>query len=285
MTTRSEIRAQREAAEKEHPAPAADSEPVVERRHHFFNFWGTIFLILFVLSTVLNATILSPKFVLHEVHNSVVETTITDQVNGAFERYGVPTSILTDKDTDRLLNQAVNQVYAGKNIHLDLSRVTQRAGAAADSQLAQYGLAGVGSAASSALSQNVNSVVNSQLNTPAVENLANGIHLAKVVVNAIFMVTGIGLAVLAVLAVFGRHFAQSFSWMGIWTVVVDGALCGLVGKLAPQLAANQPDYTAFVAQLSSDFMRTAFTTIGLVLVVTIILWIWRIFGRRLLSRC
>ncbi len=284
MTTRSEIRAQREAAEKENQSPVADPEPVVERSHHFFNFWGTICLILFVLSTVLNATILSPRFVLHEVRNSVVETTITDQVNGALERYGVPTSILTDKDTGRLLNQAVNQVYAGKNIHLDLSRVTQRAGAAADSQLAQYGLAGVGSAASSALSQNVNSVVNSQLNTPAVENLANGIHLAKVVVNAIFMVTGIGLVALAILAIFGRHFAQSFSRMGIWTVVVDGALCGLVGKLAPQLAADQPDYTAFVAQLSTDFMRTAFTTIGLVLVVTIILLIWRIVGRRLLSR-
>lgn len=284
MTTRSEIRAQREAAEKENQSPVADPEPVVERSHHFFNFWGTICLILFVLSTVLNATILSPRFVLHEVRNSVVETTITDQVNGALERYGVPTSILTDKNTGRLLNQAVNQVYAGKNIHLDLSRVTQRAGAAADSQLAQYGLAGVGSAASSALSQNVNSVVNSQLNTPAVENLANGIHLAKVVVNAIFMVTGIGLVALAILAIFGRHFAQSFSRMGIWTVVVDGALCGLVGKLAPQLAADQPDYTAFVAQLSTDFMRTAFTTIGLVLVVTIILLIWRIVGRRLLSR-
>ncbi|MDD6432486.1 MAG: hypothetical protein PUF79_05100 [Lactobacillaceae bacterium] len=284
MTTRSEIRAQREAAEKENQSPVADPEPVVERSHHFFNFWGTICLILFVLSTVLNATILSPRFVLHEVRNSVVETTITDQVNGALERYGVPTSILTDKDTGRLLNQAVNQVYAGKNIHLDLSRVTQRAGAAADSQLAQYGLAGVGSAASSALSQNVNSVVNSQLNTPAVENLANGIHLAKVVVNAIFMVTGIGLVALAILAIFGRHFAQSFSRMGIWTVVVDGALCGLLGKLAPQLAADQPDYTAFVAQLSTDFMRTAFTTIGLVLVVTIILLIWRIVGRRLLSR-
>lgn len=241
-------------------------------------------MILFVLSTILNATLLNPKFVLHEVKNSVVETTITDQVNGALERYGVPTSILTDKDTDRLLTQAINQVYAGKNIHLDLSTVTQRAGAAADSQLAQYGLAGVGSAASSALSQNVNSVVNAQLNTPTVANLANGIHLAKVATNVAFTVTGIGLAVLAVLAILGRHFAQSFSRMGIWTVVVDGALCGAIGKLAPQLAADQPDYTAFVAQLSTAFMRTAFTTIGLVLAVTIVLLIWRMLGRRLLSR-
>ncbi|WP_283592949.1 hypothetical protein [Limosilactobacillus galli] len=284
MTTRSEIRAQREAAEQASTPPVSDPEPAAEKSNHFFNLWGTIFLILFILSAILNATILNPKFVLHEVRNSVVETTITDQVNGALERYGVPTSVLTDKDTDRLLNQAVNQVYAGKNIHLDLSTVTQRAGAAADSQLAQYGLAGVGSAASSALSQNINSVVNGQLNTPAVARLANGIHLAKVATNMIFTVTGIGLMVLAVLAVLGRHFAQSFSRMGIWTVIIDGALCGAIGKLAPQLAADQPDYTAFVAQLSTDFMRTALTMIGMVLVVTIILLIWRIFGRRLLSR-
>ncbi|MGN1279212.1 MAG: hypothetical protein ACI4T4_00860, partial [Limosilactobacillus sp.] len=196
MTTRSEIRAQREAAEQASPPPASDPAPVVAKSHHFFNLWGTICLVLFVLSTILNATVLNPKFILHEVRNSVMETTITDQVNGALERYGIPTSVLTDKDTDRLLNQAVDQVYAGKNIHLDLSTVTQRAGAAADSQLAQYGLGGVGSAASAALSQNVNSVVNAQLNTPTVANLANGIHLAKTVTNAIFAVTGIGLVLL-----------------------------------------------------------------------------------------
>ena len=255
-----------------------------EKSHHFFNFWGTIFLILFVLSTILNATILNPKFVLHEVRDSVVETTITDQVNGALERYGVPTSLLTDKDTDNLLNQAVNQVYAGKNIHLDLSSVTQRAGATADNELAQYGLAGVGNTVSANLGQSVNNVVNSQLNTPGVARLANGIHLARLTSNAVFALTGICLLVLAVLGLLGHHFTRSFSRMGVWTVVIDGAICGIVGKLAPQLAADQPDYTAFVAQLATSFMHTAWATIGLVLVVTIGLFIWRVFAGRLLSR-
>ena len=72
--------------------------------------------------------------------------------------------------------------------------------------------------------------------------------------------------------------------MGVWTVVIDGAICGIVGKLAPQLAADQPDYTAFVAQLATSFMHTAWATIGLVLVVTIGLFIWRVFAGRLLSR-
>lgn len=240
-------------------------------------------MVFFVLSMILNATLLNPKFILREVRDSVVETTITDQVNGALQRYGVPTSLLTDKDTDHLLTQAVNQVYAGKSIHLDLSRVTQRAGATADSELAQYGLAGVGSAVSADLTQNVNNVVNSQLNTPVVARLANGIHLTKLVTNAIFMVTGIGLLILIVLAILGRHFAQSFSWIGIWAVVIDGLVCGAIGKLAPQLAADQPDYAAFVAQLSAAFIHTAVVILGPILVVTIVLFIWRIFAGRLLS--
>ncbi|HJA27746.1 MAG TPA: hypothetical protein H9720_05375 [Candidatus Limosilactobacillus intestinigallinarum] len=281
MTTRSELRAQREAAQQSAPAPEPTATPAPS--HHFFNFWGTVLLVFFVLSMILNATLLNPKFILREVQDSVVETTITDQVNGALQRYGVPTSLLTDKDTDHLLTQAVNQVYAGKSIHLDLSRVTQRAGATADSELAQYGLAGVGSAVSADLSQNVNNVVNSQLNTPVVARLANGIHLTKLVTNAIFMVTGIGLLILIVLVILGRHFAQSFSWIGIWTVVIDGLVCGAIGKLAPQLAADQPDYAAFVAQLSAAFIHTAVVILGPILVVTIVLFIWRIFAGRLLS--
>lgn len=283
MTTRSELRAQREAAQQDEAKAVPEPNPAPVRRHHFFNFWGTIFLVLFVLSMILNATILNPKFILHEVHDSVVETTITDQVNGALERYGVPTSIMTDKDTDHLLTQAVNQVYAGKNIHLDLNQVTQRAGATANNELAQYGLTGVGSAVSANLGQNVNNVVNSQLNTPMVARLASGIHLARLTSNAVFMVTGIGLLILAVIAVLGRHFARSFSWMGLWTVVIDGTLCTAVGKLAPQVAADQPDYTAFVAQLATAFLHTTVATIGLVLVVTIALFIWRMVGSRLLS--
>lgn len=285
MTTRSELRAQRAAAQQADSTPQPTAEPAAPvRGHHFFNFWGTVLLVLFILSMILNATILNPKFVLHEVRDSVVETTITDQINGALQRYGVPTSLLTDKDTDRLLTQAVDQVYAGKSIHLDLSRVTQRAGAAADNELAQYGLAGVGGAVSADLGQNVNNVVNSQLNTPVVARLASGIHLVRQVTNAVFVVTGIALVALVVLAILGRHFAQSFSRMGSWTVLITGLICGGLGKLAPQLAADQPDYAAFVAQLSTAFMHTAFGTIGTVLAVTIVLYIWRIFGSRLLSR-
>ncbi|MFR0771739.1 MAG: hypothetical protein ACLSH6_07710 [Limosilactobacillus pontis] len=97
-----------------------------------------------------------------------------------------------------------------------------------------------------------------------------------------FALTGIGLLVLAVLGFLGHHFTRSFSRMGVWTVI-DGAICGIVG-VGPQLAADQPDYTAFVAQLATSFMHTAWATIGLVLVVTIGLFIWRVFAGRLLSR-
>ncbi|MFR0771738.1 MAG: hypothetical protein ACLSH6_07705 [Limosilactobacillus pontis] len=70
MTTRSELRPS-ERPPKGLNRLAASTEPDMapEKSHHFFNFWGTIFLILFVLSTILNATILNPKFVLHEVRD------------------------------------------------------------------------------------------------------------------------------------------------------------------------------------------------------------------------
>ena len=233
---------------------------------------------------ILNATILNQRFILHEVRDSVVETTITDQINGGLQRYGIPVTILTDKDTDRLPTQAVDQVYAGRHIHLDLSNVTQRAGATADNELAQYGLPGVAGAASSAIGTSVSDAVNSQLNTPVVTRLATGIHLARVIANLTLTVTGIGLVAMMVLATWGHHLTRSFSRIGCGAGIIVGILCGLVGKLVPQLAADQPDYAAFVAQLATDFMRAAFSAVGFVLIISILLFIWRLVGGRWLSR-
>lgn len=268
MTTRSELRAQQRAAEEE-TAPEKEEKAVtaLKRHHHFFNFWGTILLVLFLLSLIVNATFLNRSFVLHEIKGSVVETTITDQVNAGLEQYGISGSVLTDKETDQLLTQAVNQVYAGKKISLDLSRVTAKVGSSVDSELSQYGLAGVGSTATAAISQNVNAAVNSQVNNSTVASFTRGVQVARAVTNAIMIGSGLLLVALIIIALLRRHLLESLSHICIGAAIIDGLVVLLVAKLGPQLAADSPDYVSFVAQLATDFSHRALGMVSLVLIV------------------
>ena len=282
MTTRSELRAQQRAAEEE-AAQEKKEEPVAvpKRRHHFFNFWGVISLVLLLLSLIVNATFLNRSFVLHEIKGSVVETTITDQVNAGLEQYGISGSVLTDKETDQLLTQAVNQVYAGKKISLDLSKVTAKVGSSVDSELSQYGLSGVGSTATAAISQDVNAAVNSQVNNSAVASFTRGVQVARAVTNVIMIGSGLVVVALLVLALLRRHLLESASHACIGAAVIDGLVVWAVAKLGPQLAADSPDYVSFVAQMATDFSHRAFGILSLVLItglgllaVRIVKWGW-----------
>src|SRR5699024_11994507 len=63
-----------------------------------------------------------------------------NQVNSSLIQYGISTSVLKKSDTDKLINQAIDQVYAGEKINLDLSPIVNNVGTSVNSQLAQYGL-------------------------------------------------------------------------------------------------------------------------------------------------
>lgn len=175
MTTRSELRAQRqEKVEK----------PIEEtpKKHHFlYCLWGIICVTLLGLALLVNSTLLNVNFVKEEVTSSSLESVMLSQVNSGLTQYGISTSVLKKSDTDKLINQAIEQIYAGEKINLDLSSVVNSVNSSVNSQLAQYGLSTsmLPAGSSSAIAGNINSMVNIQLNTPEVAQLINGIKLLK----------------------------------------------------------------------------------------------------------
>ena len=75
------------------------------------------------LALLVNSTLLNVNFVKEEVTSSSLESVMLSQVNSGLTQYGISTSVLKKSDTDKLINQAIEQIYAGEKINLDLSSV------------------------------------------------------------------------------------------------------------------------------------------------------------------
>lgn len=88
-----------------------------------------------MVSLIASRTVLTSGFVMHEVTSSTVETDLLDQVQAGLSQYGIPRTVLTKDDTDRIVRTVVNQAFAGQELSLDLSQVTNRLAGQANSQL------------------------------------------------------------------------------------------------------------------------------------------------------
>ena len=89
----------------------------------------------------------------------------------------------------------------------------------------------------------------------------------------------IGLIVMAIMALPGRHLLGSFSWIGLWgTIIVYALILGL-SAIISQVGAQFPDYSTFTAQLATDFQSQAQNIWIVLLIITIILFLVRIGGR------
>lgn len=278
MTTRSELRAQRQETE-------AVEEPVTKTpaRHHFlFRLWGIICLTLLALGLLLNVTLLNPNFVKKEITSSSLESIMMSQVNSSLTQYGISTSVLKKSDTDKLITQAVDQIYAGEKINLDLSSVVNSVSSSVDSQLAQYGLSTsmLPAGSSSAVTNNINSIVNSQLNTPEVSQLITGIKIAKTSVNIILVICLISLVLLIIRGLWQRHFVKNFSWICIVASILYTVIILVAHTLAIQAGQYQADLSPFIVQVANDFQQQAFSGSLLMAGVGIGLFILQLVKRR-----
>lgn len=275
MVTRSELRS------KEREETVTAPAPEKPQKHIGFIVIGTIFLTLLVISMLLNSTVLNRRFAVREVTDSTVADDITTQVNAGLEKYGISSRILTKKTTNRLVAQAINQVYTGKKISLNLAPVTKSVGNEVGSQLSQYGISGsvISGQTSQEITSGVNAVVNSQLNTSAVTSFIHELQAVKTVANVVMLVSGAVVALMAVVALFGRYFVRVFSWICLWSLLLSSAFVWGVVHLVPQLVADQPDYVSFAAQCVADFGRQAAEMLSVLLVVLLILFAGRLFRR------
>lgn len=275
MQTRSELHKQEE--------PVTVSDP----SHHVgFRLIGILLLTLFTVSLIFNQTFLNKKFVTRELTSSTVETQLLDEVHAGMSQYGLPAKLLTKSAADHLVRTAVNQAFAGQQLKLDLSPVTDQLAGQADSQLAQFGISTsmLPAGTSDAITSNVNSAVNSRINTPEVTAFINGLKVTRTVVNIIMVVSAAGVLLLLVLSLFGRHLIKSFSWITTGALGLSGAVVAIIRTAIPQLAQANPDYSSFAVQCADDFQGVAWTWLIVLAVLAIVFWGVRLIYLLLSSR-
>ena len=206
METRSAIR--RKQQEK---LSSSSEKP---HRHPLTIVWGTILVVLLMLSLMLNQTLLNARFVNHEISRSNLSSTLMETVNSNLSQYGISTTALSDKEANKLVTQAVYQVYSGKEINLNLQPVINNVGNSASQTAARYGIsAEVTNSMTSDVSDEVASAINSQLNTSQVKQFTSMISIAKTVDHAVALISAIGLGIMILVAVLRKYFIRSFSWV------------------------------------------------------------------------
>lgn len=269
METRSAIR--RKQQEK---LSSSSEKP---HRHPLTIVWGTILVVLLMLSLMLNQTLLNARFVNHEISRSNLSSTLMETVNSNLSQYGISTTALSDKEANKLVTQAVDQVYSGKEINLNLQPVINNVGNSASQTAARYGIsAEVTNSMTSDVSDEVASAINSQLNTSQVKQFTSMISIAKTVDHSVALISAIGLGIMILVAVLRKYFIRSFSWVGLWSSLITYVLILGLGALINQIGSNYPDFSSFTAQLGTDFHSQAIGSWLVLLIFTVILFGWRI---------
>ena len=269
METRSAIR--RKQQEK---LSSSSEKP---HRHPLTIVWGTILVVLLMLSLMLNQTLLNARFVNHEISLSNLSSTLMETVNSNLSQYGISTTALSDKEANKLVTQAVYQVYSGKEINLNLQPVINNVGNSASQTAARYGIsAEVTNSMTSDVSDEVASAINSQLNTSQVKQFTSMISIAKTVDHVVALISAIGLGIMILVAVLRKYFIRSFSWVGLWSSLITYVLILGLGALINQIGSNYPDFSSFTAQLGTDFHSQAIGSWLVLLIFTVILFGWRI---------
>lgn len=246
-------------------------------RHPLVIIWGTILVVLLMIALILNQTFLNARFINHEISRSNLSSTLMETVNSNLSQYGISTTALSDKEANKLVTQAVDQVYSGKEINLNLQPVINNVDNSASQMAARYGIsAGVTNSMTSGVSGEVASAINSQLNTSQVKQFTSMISIAKTVDHAIALISAIGLGLMILVAVLRKYFIRSFSWVGLWSSLITYVLILGLGEIVNQIGSNYPDFSSFTAQLGTDFHSQAISFWLILLIFTIVLFGWRI---------
>ncbi len=264
----------------------ADASVKQPRHHHFgATFLGILLTMVIAIAVLLNATVLDADFAADELADSPISTQLQEEVNGSLSEYGVSGSLLTTKETHRLVRQAVKQVYAGKSIKLDLTNVEKRLQSKVDDELGSYGLSTslLPSSATSEFNQKLTNQVNQKLNTDEVQTAAKTITTVKTVVNVLLAISGLALAVLIIWSLFKHCFLAVFSWSTAWSAGLYFGFVWLIKLGINQAAQEQPDYASTIATIGNDVLTRGWRIAWLLLVLALVGWLLR-GGLRIVRR-
>ncbi|MCD7113982.1 hypothetical protein [Limosilactobacillus fastidiosus] len=274
---RSEVRRKQNQQEK------TNKKQERPRHHPLFIIWGVLLVVLLMVAVTFNQTLLSTRFVDHEITHTNLSSMIMDTVDNNLSQYGISTAAISDKEANKLITQAVNQVYSGQEIDLNLQPVLGGINQSASQAAEQYGVE-LPNSITSGIGSEISGAVNSQLNTPEVKQIANAISIAKNVAHLVMVISLIGLGLMMLIAILKKNFSRVFSWIGLWSVIIVYVLVIIFSQLIIQAGKRYPDYSSLTAQLSTDFHAQTLNYWLFLLVLTLLLFIWRIVSRFLKKR-
>lgn len=277
MTTRQEIRRQQQAA-----APRENNQPR-RLRQPMRVFWGVIALTLLGVALLFNQTVLNRHFAEQEIQRSNVAATVNNNLNEVAGKYGINDGALDEGTTNKLLKQAVDQIYAGKQLDLDFSSAiknsTNGVSPSVDGIQIPKGL--LSSSIGSEATAGISSSLNQQINTPEVQRFTSILQIWKNVNNIIMIISAIILVVALVVLIIGRASWGSFMRLVGIPAVLLAIITWLIKTGIVSVGRSFPDYSALLVQVANDIAAVGFHYCLALAVVIILLIVIKIITSRM----
>lgn len=246
----------------------------IKHHHTGFNIISIVMLTIFLVTLVLNITFLNASFMTKELKKSTVSTQITSNVNQELSQYGLPANVMTKKLTNRLILQATKQVYAGKQIDLNLSPVFSRAEKLVDANLAGLGVSTsqLPTTITATVKEKINTSVVQQINTTRVQTFTKELIAVKRIERVLLFGSGIFLVLLFFWALIKHHFWGSLGWTMSFAGLLAWVVLKLMATVASSLLTDVSELSAMSDQVVADFNRVGnlATLISLVIGVLVI---------------
>lgn len=253
-------RMQRTKKEKEQDAPSSNRKPSL-----FFTRIFMIILGLLSLATVsARQTIFNPEYVQQQVSKSQAASTINQQLSGQLKQVGIQqTNLISDDLINKELETMIQQFYDGSQVQLDQNIIND----AVNDSVGATGIIRQG--ITSVVVNQIAGVFNSQLDTQKLNQYSGQISKLKAINQIVMWVSGIGLAILILLAFIRR---QGISLVATSMVVV-GAFVAIISAIAyiSNILGNLPIQYAvvksIVEQAGQDILIREFVIASVIFVV------------------
>lgn len=220
--------------------------------------FDAIIITMLFASLILSQTLLSERFAKHEVANSTLSSVMVNLVSQNLSQYGIPTSQIPESQVNKLLKEAVGDVYEGKAIDLDLEPILTSAESTITKQAAQYGIAAtLESDTLQSANKTASDTLNSQLNTSQVSAFITGLSVAKTVNWIVLIISGVITGLIIIRSILKRQIFAKFFWVGLISVILVYLLIIGVVTGITEAGSSYSDFASFTSQLSADFQTAA----------------------------
>ncbi len=279
MTSREEYRRQQGISD-ERGSNDAPPQPTTPHNHlrirRVISF--VVVLWLFLASFWLYRTIFNKQFAVREASSTAVADQIDSAVDSVLEQYNLPHSILTKKETNSLVKQAVSDVYDNQRISLDLSPITNQLQSSVSGTLSSYGIdSSLTGNSINAISTQLNSAVNEKVNNDAVKSFTTGLHTATLIDIAVMAISGILVVVQMVAAIFRRYVLKLVAWAGIAATALFAVTISLTRQIVLEATQSLPDLSASIVGVVKDVAQVGWTIAIVSAAVSIVCLLVHIF--------